>query len=161
VGMFGDAFDTAVGWSWMVTVEGVPFTEITSVDGIKIVCDAIDLKTNDATGHYLRKKLPGKLKSGSITIVRGAIGPPSATVFTDWMEEVLGGQPGAMSKARKNVVITVLDYAALPVTHFCAKNAWPSSISYGSFKAGDASVMNETITLEHEGLYVGEKPGDW
>jgi phage tail-like protein len=145
----------------MVTVAGVPFTEITQIDGIKMVVDAIELKTNDATGHYLRKKLPGKMKSGQVTITRGAIGPPSATVFTDWMTEVLSGAPGAMTKARKNVVITILDYSAIPVAHFCAKNAWPSSIEYGSFKAGDASVMTEKIVLDHEGLYVGETPGDW
>jgi phage tail-like protein len=145
----------------MVTVDGVPFTEITQIDGIKMVVDAIELKTNDATGHYLRKKLPGKMKSGQITITRGAIGPPSATVFTDWMTDVLSGAPGGMTKARKTVVIQILDYAALPVATFAAKNAWPSAIEYGSFKAGDASVMTEKITLDHEGLYVGHTPGDW
>jgi len=158
VGLFGDAFDVGVGWSWMVTVEGVPFSEISSVDGIKMVIDPIELKTNDATGHYLRKKLPGKLKSGQITITRGTIAPPQATLFTDWMASVLEGK---MSGARKNVVITILDYSAIPVAKFCAKNAWPSSIEFGSFKAGDASVMTEKIVLDHEGLYVGETPGDW
>jgi phage tail-like protein len=158
VGLFGDALDTSVGWAWMITIDGVPFTEITQVDGVKIVVDSIELKTNTATGQYLRKKLPGKMKSGQLTLTRGAIGPPSAKVFTDWLTDVFQGN---MSKARKTVVITILDYMAAPVATFCAKNAWPTSIEYGSFKAGDANVMTEKIVLDHEGLYVGDKPGDW
>jgi phage tail-like protein len=150
--------DTAVGYSWMITIDGVPFTEITEVKGVEIKVDVIDLKTNTATGKYLRKKIPGCMKSGTITVTRGAIGPPSGTVFTDWLTNVLGRD---MGKARKNAVITILDYMAAPVAHFCAKNAWPSAITYGNFKAGDANVMSETITLEHEGIYVGESPGDW
>src|SRR5580704_3013829 len=113
----------------MITIDGVPFTEITQVDGVKIVVDSIELKTNTATGQYLRKKLPGKMKSGQITLTRGAIGPPSATVFTDWLTDVFQGN---MTKARKTVVITILDYMAAPVATFCAKNAWPTSIEYGS-----------------------------
>jgi hypothetical protein len=41
----------------------------------KTVTDPIELKTNTATGHYLRKKLPGRMKSGQITITRA---PPSS-----------------------------------------------------------------------------------
>jgi phage tail-like protein len=155
---FGDVFDAAVGWSWMVTIEGVPFNEITSIDGIKMVMDTIEYKFNDKLGHYNRKKLPGRLKSGTITIVRGLTQYPDGKLFTDWITEVYEGN---MKSARKNVVISVMDYMAGQAMQFCAKNAWPSTISVGNFKAGDASVMQETVTLDHEGIYVGEHPGDW
>jgi phage tail-like protein len=142
----------------MITIDGVPFTEITQVDGVKLIVDSIELKTNTSTGQYLRKQLPAKMKSGTLVLTRGAIGPPSATVFTDWLTDVYKGN---MKSARKTVVITILDYMAAPVAHFAAKNAWVTQIEYGSFKAGDANVMTEKITLVHEGLYVGDKPGDY
>jgi len=156
---FADVLDTAVGWSWMCTIDGVPFTEISQVDGVKIQLDVVELKTiNALTGTYLRKKLPGKMKSGQLTLTRGAIGPPSGTVFTAWLTDVFEGN---MATARKNVILQIRDYMAIPVASFCAKNAWPSAIEYGSFKAGDANVMTEKVTLDHEGLYVGDTPGDW
>lgn len=37
-------------------------------------------------------------------------------------------------------------------TQVHAKNAWPTTIEYGQFKAGDTGATNEKITLHHEGL---------
>jgi len=160
VGGFPDALDTAVGWSWMVEIGGWPLSEVTTVEGIKMELDAIDLKTNLATGGYLRKKLPGRMKSGTLTITRAAAGPPNptATHLTDWFTEVLKTD---MAKARQSVIIRILDYGGLPIQSFCAKNAWPTTVDYGTFKAGDTNVITEKITLHHEGLYVGETPGDY
>jgi len=144
----------------MITIDGVVFSEITQIDGIKVVLDVIELKTNNPTGVYIRKKLPGKMKSGQITLTRGAIGPPTGTVFKDWMTEVFMGKMGT---ARKTAVIQVLGYDGLPVAGavWAAKHCWPSSIEVSNFKAGDTNVMNEKIILEHEGLYFGEAPGEF
>jgi len=155
---FGDVLDTAVGWAWTIEIDGIVFSEITQIDNVKIQLDPIELKTNTATGQYLRKKVPGKMKSGTLTLTRGAIGAPTGTVFTDWLTDVFQGN---MSTARKTAIISILDYMGIPVAKFAAKNCWPSAIEYSSFKAGDTSVMNEKITLEHEGLYIGDSPGDW
>jgi phage tail-like protein len=155
---FGDVLDTAVGWAWTIEIDGIVFSEITQIDNVKIQLDPIELKTNTATGQYLRKKVPGKMKSGTLTLTRGSIGPPTGTVFTDWLTDVFQGN---MSSARKTAVISILDYMGIPVAKFAAKNCWPSAIEYTAFKAGDTAVMNEKITLEHEGLYVGDSPGDW
>jgi phage tail-like protein len=155
---FGDVLDTAVGWAWTIEIDGIVFSEITQIDNVKIQIDPIELKTNTATGQYLRKKVPGKMKSGTLTLTRGAIGPPTGTVFTDWLTDVFQGN---MSTARKTAIISILDYMGIPVAKFAAKNCWPSAIEYTSFKAGDTAVMNEKITLEHEGLYIGDSPGDW
>jgi len=144
----------------MINIDGWVFSEITSVDGIKVVMDVVELKTNTPTGQYIRKKMPGRMKSGQLTIVRGAIGPPTGTVFKDWMTEVFQGK---MKTARKNAVLTILDYGGIPIPGgtFCAKNCWPSTLAVSAFKAGDTNVMTETVTLEHEGLYIGDTPGDW
>jgi len=144
----------------MIEIGGWPISEVTQVDGVKMEVDPVELKTNLATGTYLRKKLPGKMKSGTITVTRGAAGPPNptATHLTDWFTEVLKCN---MTAARQPIIIRILDYTGLPIQSFCAKNAWPTAIEYGSFKAGDTNVMTEKITIHHEGLYVGETPGDY
>jgi hypothetical protein len=50
--------------------------------GVTPETDAIELKTNSATGQYLRKKLPGRMKSGTLTVTRqgaGGAGPTPQT----------------------------------------------------------------------------------
>lgn len=43
-----------------------------TASGVKLQSDVIELKTNTASGQYTRKKLPGRMKSGTLTITRGA-----------------------------------------------------------------------------------------
>jgi hypothetical protein len=47
----------------------------TTAGSAKIHMDAIELKTNSMTGQYTRKKLPGRMKSGTITVTRQGAGP--------------------------------------------------------------------------------------
>jgi phage tail-like protein len=154
-----DVLDGATNWSWMITIDGISFSEVSSVGpGITLAVDPIDMKFNDVLGNYTRKKLPGKMQSGTLTMVRAAIGPPTGTAFADWLTDVYKGK---MSTARKTITVTMLDYGAIPLAHFTFKNAWVHKIDYGTFKAGDASVLNETITIQHEGCYAGPAVQDW
>lgn len=152
------AFDTAVGWSWSLTIDGMTFTEISQVDGVKLEADVVEWKTNTIAGLYIHRKLPGRMKSGQITLTRGAIGADGGKYFTDWIESVWQGQ---MTTARRNAVIKIHGYTipvSPPLASFTAYRCWPTAIEYGAFKAGDNNVMTEKVTLHHEGLYVGSNP---
>jgi hypothetical protein len=41
-----------------------------TAESIKIHTDSVELKTNSMVGQYTRKKLPGRMKSGTLTITR-------------------------------------------------------------------------------------------
>jgi hypothetical protein len=51
--------------------------------GTKSATDPIELKTNSATGQYLRKKLPGRMKSGTLTVTRQGDGAANPTPQTE------------------------------------------------------------------------------
>lgn len=153
---------TAVGWSFGLTIDGITFSEITKIEGIKLEVDVFELKTNSLVGQYTRKKLPGRMKSGQIVVTRAAPLVGSTTAFSDWMKEVFKGEA---SSFRKTAVIQIFSIGGpfgigAPVAHFTAINCWPTSIEFTPFEAGSASTMTEKITLHHEGLYYGD-PGDY
>jgi phage tail-like protein len=140
-------FDTGVGWSFGIVVDGIEFKEIQEVDGIKLEVDEIELKANTPDGKWVNKRLPGRKKAGEITLTRGITDDKS---WNTWIKEVWEGH---ITKARKNGEITVYNYDGLkPVQRFKFVNGWPKSIEYGSFKAGDTTVMTEKLTIVHEGL---------
>ncbi len=153
---------TAVGWSFGLTIDGVTFSEITKIEGIKLEVDVFELKTNSLVGQYTRKKLPGRMKSGSLTVTRAAPLVGSTTVFSDWMKNVFKGEAQAF---RKTAVIQIFSIGGAfgigaPVAHFTAINCWPTSIEFTPFEAGSASTMTEKIVMHHEGLYYGD-PEDY
>lgn len=139
-------FDSGTGWSFGITIDGVTFKDITEIDGVKLELDEIEYKANTPTGQYVNKRLPGRKKAGEITITRGVTDDKG---WQGWIKNVFLGNVGT---ARKNGEITVYNYMDQPVMQFQWINGWPKSIEYGSFKAGDTSVMTEKVTIVHEGL---------
>jgi len=139
-------FDTGVGWSFGLEIDGIEIKEIQEVDGIKLEVDSIELKHNTATGQYINKMLPGRKKVGEITLTRGVT---SDKTWQTWIESVFGGN---MVSARKGGQVNIYDYMGNPVQSFKFVNGWAKSIEYGSMKAGDASVLTEKLTIAHEGL---------
>jgi phage tail-like protein len=141
-------YDSGVGWSFGLTIDGITFLDIQEVDGIKLEADEIELKANTTDGKYVNKRLPGRKKAGEVTLTRGITSDQS---WNKWIGQVFDGD---MTGARKNGEIVVYDYIGAPIQKFNFINGWPKSIEYGSFKAGDASVMTEKLTIVHEGLEV-------
>jgi|SRR5579864_8287685 phage tail-like protein len=150
------AFDAAVGWSWSIKIDGMLFSEITQVDGIKLEADVVEYKANTILpipGLYVHRKLPGRMKSGTIDITRAAFGVDKGQDFTNWLTKIWDGS--FLSGGSKDVVIMINDFGAIPVMKFCAHAALPTTIAYGSLKAGDTNVLTEKVTLHHNGMYVG------
>lgn len=139
-------FDTGVGWSFGLEIDGIEIKEIQTVDGLKLESDEIELKHNTLDGKYVNKRLPGRKKAGEITFTRGVTADKG---WETWITAVFNGK---MADARKNGVIKIYNYEGLPVREFNFVNGWPKSVEFGSLTAGDTSVLTEKLTMVHEGL---------
>lgn len=139
-------FDTGVGWSFGLEIDGIEIKEIQEIDGLKLESDEIELKHNTIDGKYINKRLPGRKKSGELTFTRGVTGDKN---WETWIKNVFEGK---MADARKNGVIKIYNYEGIPVREYKFHNGWPKVIEFGSLKAGDTSVLTEKLTMVHEGV---------
>lgn len=137
------------GYAVKVFFSDGTFGEVQKIEGIKLEADVIELKTNSALGQYTRKKLPGRMKSGTITVTRGITGN-SGPEFASWMDSVL--QNGLGAKLRKDGEIKILDAQNNPVVQFSFASAWPVTWSAGQLDANQPDAQLESIELAHNGL---------
>jgi phage tail-like protein len=140
--------DSSVGHSFGLEFDGVQIKSITEVAGLKMEQDVIELKENGTDGKYVIKKLPGRWKSGEVTLTRGLTSDQS---FEKWVKD---SQFGKMADVRKGGAIVVYDYEGQAVKRYKLTNAWPKSLEIGSLKAGDTSVLTEKLVLTYERLEV-------
>jgi phage tail-like protein len=135
-------WDSAVGHSFALEVDGVQITSIMQVDGLKLEQDVIEYKHNTVDGQYYIKQLPGRRKAPKITLTRGLTDNRG---FHDWIKKSEFGQ---MPSARTKATIKVLDTTgAKTVRAYTLLNAWASSLEISSLKAGDTSVITEKLTV--------------
>lgn len=139
-------FDTGVGWSFGLEIDGIEIKEIQEVSGLKLEVDSIEMKHNTADGKYINKMLPGRKKAGEIQLTRGVT---SDLGWNSWVQMVMNGD---MPGARKNGQVNIYDFMGNPVQSFKFVNGWAKSVEYGTLKAGDTSVLTEKLSIVHEGL---------
>ena len=139
-------FDSGVGHSFGLEIDGVQIKSITEVSGLKMEQDVIELKENGPDGKYTVKRLPGRYKPGEVTLTRGLT---SDTSFEKWIKD---SQFGKMSDARKGGAIIVFDYEGTAIKRYKLTSAWPKSLELSSLKAGDTSVLTEKLTVTYERL---------
>lgn len=138
--------DVSVGHSFGLEIDGVAITHIQEVSGLKMEQDVIEMKHNTADGKFVNKKLPGRPKSGEITLTRGLTDQGS---FDDWIKK---GHLGKMPDARKGGSIIVFDYEGKAVKRYIFTNGWAKSLEISSLKAGDTSLLTEKLTMTYESL---------
>jgi phage tail-like protein len=144
--VFAD-FDKAVGYSFGIEIDGVEIKHIQEVTGLKMEQDVIELKQNIAPdGKYSLKKLPGRFKSGELTLTRGLTDDAS---FDKWIKD---SRLGDMKAARKGGHVTVFDYMGKAVKKYTLENCWPKSLELSTMKAGDTSVLTEKLVVTYESL---------
>ena len=140
--------DSSVGHSFGLEVDGITIKSITEVSGLKMEQDVIELKQNGPDGKYMIKKLPGRWKSGEVTLTRGLTDDQS---FEKWVKD---SQFGKMTDVRKGGAVVVYDYEGNAVKRYKLTNAWPKSLEISSLKAGDTSVLTEKLVVTYERLEV-------
>jgi phage tail-like protein len=140
--------DTSVGHSFGLEFDGVVIKQIQEVSGLKMEQDVIELKENTHDGKYVNKKLPGRPKSGEVTLTRGLTGDNS---FDQWIKS---SHFGKMADARKGGAVIVYDFEGAPIKRYKLANAWPKSLEIGTLKAGDTTVLTEKLVVTYEQLEV-------
>ncbi len=141
-------FDSSVGHSFGLEIDGVQIKAITEVSGLKMEQDVIELKQNGPDGKYVIKKLPGRWKAGEVTLTRGLTQDQS---FEKWVKD---SQFGKMTDSRKGGAIVVYDYEGSAIKRYTLTNAWPKSLEISSLKAGDTSVLTEKLVITYERMEV-------
>jgi phage tail-like protein len=139
-------FDSAVGHSFGLEIDGIIIKAIQEVSGLKMEQDTIELKANTPDGKYINKKLPGRPKSGEITLTRPMSGD---TTFEGWIKKAHNGQLG---DARKSGAIIVFDFEGTPIKRYVVDRMWAKSLELGTLKAGDTSVLTEKLVITYESL---------
>jgi len=141
-------FDSSVGHSFGLEIDGIQITHITEVSGLKMEQDVIELKENGTDGKYQIKKLPGRWKAGEVTLTRGLTGDQS---FEKWIKD---SQFGKMADVRKGGAIIVFDFEGNSIKRYTLTNAWPKSLEISTLKAGDTSVLTEKLVVTYEKMEV-------
>jgi phage tail-like protein len=108
----------------------------------------IELKENTPDGDVVVRRLPGRPKAGEVTLTRGL---SADHAFEKWIKEFRSGQVRA---SRKNGAIIVYDFEGTPIATYSLINAWPKRLTIGTLKAGDTSVLTETLVVAYEMLDV-------
>ena len=136
--------DSSVGHTFGLEIDGVTIKQITEVSGLSMEQDVIELKENTAEGKYVIKKLPGREKAGQVVLTRGLT---DDTSFEKWIKDARFGK---MPDARKSGAVVVYDHNNTALKRYTLTNAWPSKLEIGTLKAGDTSVLTETLTVVYE-----------
>ncbi len=140
-------FDSAVGHSFALEVDGITIKEIMEVSGLKMEQDVIELKQQTSDGKYIVKALPGRAKlRAEVTLTRALTADQS---FDKWIKD---SRFGKMNDARKNAAVSVMDYEGAALKRYKMTNAWPKSLEISSLKAGDTSVLTEKLVITCEML---------
>src|SRR5580704_252098 len=109
--IFSD-YDTGVGWSFGLEIDGIEIKEIQQIDGLKLEADEIELKHNTVDGKYVNKRLPGRKKAGEIVFTRGATDDKT---WQNWIATVFTGN---IASARKNGVIKLYNFQGAVAQEF-------------------------------------------
>ena len=140
--------DSSVGHSFGLELDGVTIKQINEVSGLTFEQEMIELKENTPDGDVVVRRLPGRPKAGEVTLTRGLTADHG---FEKWIKEFRSGQVRA---SRKNGAIIVYDFEGTPITTYSIINAWPKRLTIGTLKAGDTSVLTETLVVVYEMLDV-------
>jgi phage tail-like protein len=144
-------FDAVIGMSFSIKVDGGrEIAAIKEVSGLKLEVDVIELKQQNAAGHYVNTKILGRPKSGTITLTRVMT---EDDCFEKWMQDSYDQVPSRMVP-RADAVITVYDVMMKPVKKFTVQDAQPSSLEITQMQAGGTAALEEKLTLHHVGIKV-------
>ncbi|MEO5609740.1 MAG: phage tail protein [Ornithinibacter sp.] len=139
--------DGGVGHSFGLELDGVRVSMLTEVTGLTVERDVIEFREGGADGTQIVRKLPGRLKSGEVTLSRDLT---ADSAFEQWMNDVTNDV--AAAAATRNAAVLVLDRQGQRVATFTLTRAWPKKLEYAGLKAGAAEPMAERLTLVHEGI---------
>ncbi len=137
-----DTGDSAVGYKFIITIDGIQLPHVIDVSGLKVEMDVIEAKVQTADGKFVISKMPGPIKAGEFTITRQLT---DSKTITDWWKQAMEGD---VKGARKTAVVEIKDLmGASTVKSYEFENVWVKSVETSTFKAGSNEAMTEKFTV--------------
>jgi phage tail-like protein len=143
-----DKFDAVIGASFGFSMDKHQAKGIMEISGLKQEIDMVEVKTQTQDGKYVLTKIPGRHKSGTVTLTRAIT---EDTQFADWVKEAAEGK-----LPRGNAEIVVYDTMLAPVVRYTLLDCQPGALEIGNLKAGDTAVTTEKLTVHHVGIEVAK-----
>ncbi len=132
------------GFRFTANFEGLGTTSFKSVEGFSSEVEAVDYREG-GFGYLTKRKLPGLVSYGEITLQKGLYSNPLLyNFFNDFLE--------GSNFTPVNAVITVFNNAGEPTASWSVINAWPSKYESTGLSAEDSAILVETLVLVHEGI---------
>jgi phage tail-like protein len=134
------------GFRFLVVIDGLePLTNVVSVSGPASIFDIIEYRTgSDPTATP--RQIPGLHHLPPIILKAGLTADLS---LYKWHKEWVDG-----TRARRGVVIRLLDRALKPVLEFRLADAWPVKWAAPTLNAESNEVVIQTLELAYERLDV-------
>ncbi|MER6631456.1 phage tail protein [Streptomyces sp. NPDC000987] len=142
----GDALSTHV---FGVQLGGYRVESIQEISGLTVEEDVVEVKQVSDQGKQIIRKQPGARQAGEVTITRGL---DKSSEFTKWIKETLN--KGAVSSARQNLTIEIMDSELNTVRRIQLMQGWVSRWEGPSLKAGESSPATESVTIVFEEITV-------
>jgi phage tail-like protein len=116
------------------------------VSGLDIETQTIEYRAGNSK-QYSTVKMPGLLKTGTITMKKGVF--KSDNAIFKWFAEVKMN-----TIKRKSITISLLDEGYKPTMVWKVRDAFPVKVSSTDLKAEGNEVAVETVELAFEGLEI-------
>jgi phage tail-like protein len=148
--------DPAIGYRFVVTVEGHPLGVFTKMEGLGAKYEVLSVKEGGENGYV--HALPGRLSFDNLKLTRPVDG--SSGVIAAWFCECRSiMQTGG--RLDRDVTGSVSAYGPDDevVARWDLDGIQPVSYSGPSFQAGSSNVLTETLELAHRGFtFAGGSP---
>lgn len=146
--------DPFIGSNFTLEIDKAPVASFTECSGIKIEVEAIESIENDLKGNQVIRKIPGRYKPSPITMKRPKDG---SMQLYEWFQKALSpsnpsGKRDSFGSARGTMSLVIYDVTQTEKARYNLIEGWISSYDGGTLKAGGNEVMQETITIQLEGL---------
>ena len=138
--------DALVAQRFKIEIGGVSIASFQELGGIISEVDVVELKSNDALGKPILKKMIGGTKPPTITLKRAA---DASMDLYNWHKAALDG---LLVGARKDGSVVQYDFAGGEVARYNFYSAWVSKFEATGMKAGDNTPSGESVTIVCERL---------
>jgi phage tail-like protein len=136
-----DALDSAIGYAFSVTIDGIEVPKVIEVSGIKLEVDKISNAQQMKDGKFDTRQYIGRRKPGSFTVTRGLT---DSTTVTDWLKTVMQGD---MKGARKTAEVTIYNLKGESLRRINFRDCWVASVELSTMKAAGTEVLTEKFTV--------------
>jgi phage tail-like protein len=131
-------------FNFSLEIDNIARGAFSEVSGLNASGDSVDYREGTDVQQNVRK-LPALRKFDTpVTLKYGIVRDDS---LWKWYVNIANGQPD-----RRNVTVTLMNEARVPVIRWHIENAWVNKIEGPSLKAAGNEVAISSVEIIHEGL---------